>query len=465
MYYNMSASLTPSKRQNDGDITEPDGKGKLQKSTGSLLHNKALKSSCSRSGFRVLCPASKIESVIGKDGSLVSHIPEETGAGVRVEEAIPGCDERVVVVNFDKDNGVPVGQSKEGDGKEENVDEKHDVTKEKTENIDSKESNAVKKPKSENGVSSLQFALMLFFDRMVGGIKTDTDDGDEESEKSSTFVLRLVVLSTQVGCILGKGGSVIKQMSSESGAQIRILPRDKLPSCTSALDELVQITGEVVAVRKALRSISERLLGISSRGPEAFPPNRSFGAPCTVGPRNVADHHSAVPPMIPKFHEGGIHGRVRPSEEILTFRLLCHAERVGGVIGKGGTVIKTVQQDTGCEIKVMEGTSDWEDRVILVSGPVHPNDRISAVQDAVLRVQARIARAAPDSKEQSVTARLLVSSSQIGCLLGKGGSVIAEMRKFSGAHIRVLAKDQIPKCASEDEEVVHVCVICRYVLL
>ena len=95
----------------------------------------------------------------------------------------------------------------------------------------------------------------------------------------------------------------------------------------------------------------------------------------------------------------------------------------------------------------------------------HPNDRISAVQDAVLRVQARIARAAPDSKEQSVTARLLVSSSQIGCLLGKGGSIIAEMRKFSGAHIRVLAKDQIPKCASEDEEVVHVCVICRYVLL
>lgn len=87
----------------------------------------------------------------------------------------------------------------------------------------------------------------------------------------------------------------------------------------------------------------------------------------------------------------------------------------------------------------------------------HPDDRVSAVQDAALRVQTRIVRAAVDSKEQSVTARLLVSSSQIGCLLGKGGSIIAEMRKLSRAHIRILGKDQIPKCASEDEEVVQVC--------
>lgn len=99
--------------------------------------------------------------------------------------------------------------------------------------------------------------------------------------------------------------------------------------------------------------------------------------------------------------------------------------------------------------------------LIIIKLLQHPNDRISAVQDAVLRVQNRIVWAVPDSKEQNVTARLLVSSSQIGCLLGKGGSVIAEMRKLSRAHIRVLGKDQIPKCASEDEEVVQVCFIWR----
>lgn len=86
----------------------------------------------------------------------------------------------------------------------------------------------------------------------------------------------------------------------------------------------------------------------------------------------------------------------------------------------------------------------------------HPDDRISPAQDAVLRVQSRIVTAISDGKEKTVLSRLLVSSNQIGCLLGKGGAIIAEMRKLSRAHIRILGKDQIPKCASENEEVIHV---------
>ncbi|PON68318.1 Polyribonucleotide nucleotidyltransferase [Parasponia andersonii] len=469
----MSVSLTPSKRQHDGNLTELGGKGKMQKSTGSNAQSAV---------FRVLCPASKTESLIGKDGYVISQIGEDTGAQIRVKETIPGCDERVIVIGLEKEDEVCTEQNKEDevDSEEANVGAKHDETKEETENVEDKESISVENSKPEKGIPSLQKALSFIFERMVEG-HPETDGGNEESKKSSPFVLRLLVLSTQVGCILGKGGSVIKQMSSESGAQIRILPRDKLPPCATALDELVQITGDVDSVRKALHSVSLQLLENSPRDhdafpanpigpsthlygqprprPETFPPSsRSFvaqGAPYVDGPPDVVDYHSAPPPHIPKFHEVGIHGRMKPSLEILTFRLLCPAERVGGVIGKGGIVIKTVQQDTGCEVKVMEGVSDSEDRVIAVSGPVHPDDRVSAVQDAALRVQTRIVRAAPDSKEQGVTARILVSSNQIGCLLGKGGSIIAEMRKLSRAHIRILGKDQIPKCASEDEEVVQ----------
>lgn len=87
----------------------------------------------------------------------------------------------------------------------------------------------------------------------------------------------------------------------------------------------------------------------------------------------------------------------------------------------------------------------------------HPDDRISALQDAVLRVHDRMVRAVPITKEQPATARLLISSNQIGCLLGKGGAIITEMRKSSHANIRILGKDQIPKCVSDEEEVIQVC--------
>lgn len=61
--------------------------------------------------------------------------------------------------------------------------------------------------------------------------------------------------------------------------------------------------------------------------------------------------------------------RLKPLQELLTFRILCHDERVGGVIGKGGSIIKSLQQETGCEIKVLEAVSNTDDRIIVVAGP------------------------------------------------------------------------------------------------
>lgn len=144
---------------------------------------------------------------------------------------------------------------------------------------------------------------------------------------------------------------------------------------------MLQISGEIDAVRKALHSVSQQLLENPPRDHDSFPanptgpsdpPNHSFGsqgAPYASGRRDVADAHLSIPPLIPKFHESGVPGRLKPLQELLTFRILCHDERVGGVIGKGGAIIKTLQQETGCEIKVLEAVSDTDDRIIVVSGP------------------------------------------------------------------------------------------------
>lgn len=145
---------------------------------------------------------------------------------------------------------------------------------------------------------------------------------------------------------------------------------------------MLQITGEVDTVRNALKSISHQLLDYSPGDHESIPanptgqlqppPNHSFssqGAPYAVGHHDFADTNSAIPSSIPKFHESGALGRLKPSQEVLTFRLLCHDERVGGVIGKGGAIIRTLKQETGCDIKVMEAVSGTVDRLIIVSGP------------------------------------------------------------------------------------------------
>ncbi|KAM7277592.1 hypothetical protein ACFE04_004726 [Oxalis oulophora] len=488
----MSAPpLTPAKRQFDNRTAkQTNGKRKWKKSASGHSNT----SKADTVVFRLLCPSSKTGSIIGKGGAIITHIREQTGVNIKVEENVPGCDERVIIVSgSEKESEVVVNAAKckeiksevGADGNLTDKIEEADVT-EKTDSTEGKsadvpetteevsetkdgedEKKLVEKDQSNQndedegshdveGSSSLkenlQKALLLVFERIV-----IAEPETEESSKSSGFVLRLLVLSNQVGSLLGKAGSIVKQLSATSGAQIRVLPKDKFPLCASASDEVVQITGEVDSVRKALQAVSLQLMEKSVSNSD-FPSTTS--GPSEVHPSNqsLTAFHPSTRHVMPKFHEGGLHSRMKIAQEIFTVRVVCPEEKVGSIIGIGGAIVRSIQQDTGCEIKVVDEVFDAENRIIAISGPVHPGDRISAVQDAVFRVLTRISMALPGSIENNntISARLLVSSYLIGCLLGKGGSIIAEMRKSSGAYIRKLPKDQIPKHLLGEEEVVQI---------
>jgi hypothetical protein len=82
-------------------------------------------------------------------------------------------------------------------------------------------------------------------------------------------------------------------------------------------------------------------------------------------------------------------------------------------------------------------------------------------------VQRKITPPNSNNKDGPAISRLIISPNQVGCVLGKGGSIIAEMRKLSKAHIIVLSKDKIPRGVQESDEVVQVCFcivnpICQY---
>ncbi|XP_008807925.2 KH domain-containing protein HEN4-like [Phoenix dactylifera] len=479
----MAVPFTPSKRPYERSLLEPHGRSKWQKTTHSITQQNQLKVVSGAIMFRLLCPASKSGSVIGKGGGIVARIRQETGAKIRLEEIVPGCDERIVVITAsERDAKAGNEQHKEDDEDAEAAAAGGDDTKEGANNDERKEeTDAVEDMKSEKATSSALKALLLVFERIIEG-DTENDGGVESSYKNSSVIVRLLVLSSQVGCLLGKGGSVIKQMSAESGAQIRILPRDKLPLCASPNDEIVQITGVVDSVKKALQSVFQQLLENPPRDRDSFPANNPSGPsshpfasiprpeglppasyhipiqgpPFSSRPYDLADYHSSMAAPVSKFHGGVAPGQPPVSPELLAYRLMCSNDKVGSVIGKGGSIIKTLQHETDCEIKILETEPESDDRIIVISGPALPNDRISPVQDAVLRVQHRIMVAVPDNKESIVLSRLLVASNQTGCLLGKGGAVIAEMRKLSGAHIRILGKDQIPKGVPENDEVVQI---------
>ena len=92
-------------------------------------------------------------------------------------------------------------------------------------------------------------------------------------------------------------------------------------------------------------------------------------------------------------------------------------------------------------------------------------DPVSPTIDATVRLQPRCSeKIDAESGEPSYTTRLLVSTSRIGCLIGKGGSIITEIRRTSRATIRIISKEDVPKVASDDEEMVQVTILTSDVL-
>lgn len=58
---------------------------------------------------------------------------------------------------------------------------------------------------------------------------------------------------------------------------------------------------------------------------------------------------------------------------------------------------------------------------------------------------------------ERVTTRLVVPRAHVGCLLGKGGKIIEQMRMETRTHIRILPRDQYtPRCVSTAEEIVQI---------
>ena len=67
----------------------------------------------------------------------------------------------------------------------------------------------------------------------------------------------------------------------------------------------------------------------------------------------------------------------------------------------------------------------------------HPDDNISPAQEALLHVQSKIADLGPD-EDAVITSRLLIPANQVGCLLGKGGSIIRGLQEDIGVKIKVM---------------------------
>ena len=118
--------------------------------------------------------------------------------------------------------------------------------------------------------------------------------------------------------------------------------------------------------------------------------------------------------------------------------LLVHADYVGHLIGKGGITIQQIGTESGCRMDIDKDPfpdEKGEERKVLIRGaeePMRKAVQLIAVKLEEVQTDKRTATTNVDP-EQPVNIKMMLTKEEVGWCIGKGGHVMKEIRKQSGA--------------------------------
>jgi polyribonucleotide nucleotidyltransferase len=326
--------------------------------------------------------------IIGKGGKSISEIRDYSSSKVTVSEAVPTAIERVLTVVGSSDNVVKAYYM---------------ISKQLTEEND--------------------FAAQ-------------NNNGNHSNKKNSdgTTTLRFLIPNSKMGILIGKGGSKIKELQELS--QVKLNASDKmLPQSTERILTLNgtpnQIQNALISIISTLRDLPERIVGLIHYKPlpaaqlspfqlqDAYMFNGTGGFPLGHQPFHPSQQpfnsprnqrrpynnmsHPMPYPMYPNFmmipgqppfpHPqsfryppnsmvGGVQPvtpQPAPGNGFQNGNQVQHvyipSDMVGCVIGKGGSAINEIRNQSGAYIKIEEGEgSSSSERLVTINGSPRANN-------------------------------------------------------------------------------------------
>ncbi|PIA50287.1 hypothetical protein AQUCO_01300791v1 [Aquilegia coerulea] len=159
-------------------------------------------------------------------------------------------------------------------------------------------------------------------------------------------MIQLLIAGSQAGCLIGKAGQNIVKLRNSSGAGICILPKNQLILCASAheSDRLLQISGGIPEILKALEEISCQIRENSPSKVISIRPAQNLSL-------------NSLNPFL-----------AQTSADFITSEMTVPETLVGGLIGKGGSNISRIRNESGATIKVSGGRGEQNLRHVYFGG-------------------------------------------------------------------------------------------------
>ncbi|KQS44410.1 poly(rC)-binding protein 3 isoform X8 [Drosophila erecta] len=217
--------------------------------------------------------------------------------------------------------------------------------------------------------------------------------------------IRLIVPASQCGSLIGKSGSKIKEIRQTTGCSIQVAS-EMLPNST---ERAVTLSGSAEQITQCIYQICLVMLESPPRG--ATIPYRP--KPQVTGPVILANGQAFT-----------IQGNYAvPTQEVAKNPLASLAAL--GLAGMNPASTGGINHTGELSASAARCQTDFQSN--LGSAPA----ALAALAGSQLRT------ANPANRAQQQQHEMTVSNDLIGCIIGKGGTKIAEIRQISGAMIRI----------------------------
>ncbi|XP_034657330.1 poly(rC)-binding protein 3 isoform X7 [Drosophila subobscura] len=325
--------------------------------------------------IRLIMQGKEVGSIIGKKGEIVNRFREESGAKINISDG--SCPERIVTVS---------------------------------------------------GTTNAIFSAFTLITKKFEEWCSQFNDAGKIGK--TQIPIRLIVPASQCGSLIGKSGSKIKEIRQTTGCSIQVAS-EMLPNST---ERAVTLSGSAEQITQCIYQICLVMLESPPRG--ATIPYRP--KPQVTGPVILANGQAftiqgnyAVPtqetcPVFPlALATGGLHAGISG----LADPLLKGAHLQGAVPAHHHHLQQMPDQVAKNPLASLAALG------LAGMNPASTGGINHTALAALAGSQLRTANAANRAQQQQH--EMTVSNDLIGCIIGKGGTKIAEIRQISGAMIRI----------------------------
>ncbi|XP_037034933.1 poly(rC)-binding protein 3 isoform X3 [Bradysia coprophila] len=332
--------------------------------------------------IRLIMQGKEVGSIIGKKGEIVKRFREESGATINISDG--SCPERIVTV--------------------------------------SGSTNAIFK------------AFSLITKKFEEWCSQFNENGTSGGGGKTQIPIRLIVPASQCGSLIGKGGSKIKEIRDTTGCSVQVAS-EMLPNST---ERAVTLSGSAGQITQCIYHICCVMLESPPKGATIpYRPKPQVNGPVILanGQAYTIQGNYAVPTqetctVYPLALAGGLHAGISGlADPLLKGTHLSAAmppHHLQHIHDMSGLTKNPLASLAALGLAGMAPSN---------TGGLNPT-ALAALAGSQLRSNNQ-SRGQPQQQSNQQQQEMTVPNDLIGCIIGKGGTKIAEIRHISGAMIRI----------------------------